>query len=143
MRRAIETARIVCQHVGLPDVRVDHRLRERMNWDGSVPLDTFLREWSRTDGDRNYAPALGDSSKATGDRYLAVLNDVITLHPGERVVVVGHGGATIDVLRSLISDDELECRAPGLIEHGPTPCAVSTLVRSGQCWEVLGINHLP
>ena len=41
MRRARETAEGIASVTGLT-VRYDARLRERLNWDGSLPFDAFM-----------------------------------------------------------------------------------------------------
>src|SRR5690242_17239585 len=59
MRRARETAEGVASVTGLT-VEFDARLRERLNWDGSVPFDVFLDLWARTMRDRDWVPADGE-----------------------------------------------------------------------------------
>ena len=51
MRRARETAEGIASVTGL-EVRPDVRLRERLNWEGSLPFDAFLALWARTMRDR-------------------------------------------------------------------------------------------
>jgi broad specificity phosphatase PhoE len=60
-------------------------------------------------------------------------------------VVVTHGGATIDLLRDLLSDRELESRAPGLIQHGVPGAAITELDCDGDALTVRSIaviDHL-
>ena len=67
MRRARETADCIASVTGLA-VQADARLRERMNWDGSLPLDAFLAAWAHTMQDRDWVPADGESSRQAGAR---------------------------------------------------------------------------
>ena len=140
LRRAVETAEIVGERVGLA-VGTDERLRERMNWDGvGSGLDEFLREWGRATSDRSYVPPGGDSSEAAAGRFLGALGDLAGSSPGEALVVVAHGGVTVDALRSLLGDRELERRAPGVIGAGVPGGAITTLVREDHRWVVEGIG---
>jgi broad specificity phosphatase PhoE len=52
-RRARQTAEAIAAASGL-EVRLDDRLRERMNWDGRSPLSDFLAEWDRCTRDRDH-----------------------------------------------------------------------------------------
>lgn len=146
LRRAMETADLIAEQVPLR-VQVDVRLRERMNWHsaGSQPLDRFLLEWSRASRERDYVPASGDSSRQAGDRFLDAIDDLADGHPDATVVVVSHGGVTVDLLRNLIGDDAVEEAAPALVDQGVPCCAVTTLERSGARWSVTDIastSHL-
>ena len=54
MRRARETAACIASVTGLT-AQPDARLAERLNWDGSMPLEAFLALWARTRHDRDFA----------------------------------------------------------------------------------------
>lgn len=140
LRRAQQTAAPIAARLGL-GVRTDDRLVERMNWtaDSGLDFDAFLDEWNRASADRNHRPPVGDSSAATGDRMRALFDELADAHPGETVVVTTHGGATVDLLRTLIGDDGLVARAPGLIEEGPTACGLTVLNRDADGWQVITI----
>jgi broad specificity phosphatase PhoE len=124
-RRAWETAECISSVTGVA-ARPDARLRERLNWDGSEPLDTFLALWARTTQDRDFVPAKGDSSRQAGARlqaFLAHLPD----GPGP-VAVVTHGGITADLLRTVLGDDALGSSPPaqshiGFAYQGPASAA--------------------
>jgi broad specificity phosphatase PhoE len=137
LRRARETAAPIAHHLGT-EVSIDDRLVERMNWsvESGLDLPTFLAEWDRASSDRSYQPAIGESSTATGERMLAALHDVSATHPECTVVVATHGGATVDLLRTLLGDAVIEERVPGLIAEGPEPCAITVLGRDDQGWRV-------
>lgn len=62
------------------------------------------------------------------------------------VVLASHGGATVDLLRDLLGDDELEARAPGIIVNGFPGAAITTLLQSAGEWIATSIgstDHLP
>ena len=60
----------------------------------------------------------------------AVLNDVVSKHPGERVIIVGHGAAIIACLTDVM---RLE---PGQLRMLPYYTSVSTLRVLGDRWMV-------
>jgi len=121
LRRARETAEPVGAATGL-DVRVDSRLRERLNWDGTQPFDAFLAEWDRSTKNRDLVLGNGESSRSAGERLRLFLVDLVG--DGGPVAVVSHGGVTVDLLRNLLGDDGLPAR---LIDDGIPPCAITTL----------------
>ena len=120
LRRARETAEPVGVATGLA-VRVDSRLRERLNWDGTQAFDAFLAEWDRSTEDRDLVLGNGESSRSAGERLRLFLAG---LSGGSRVAVVSHGGVTVDLLRNLLGDDGLPAR---LMTDGIPPCAITTL----------------
>lgn len=67
LRRAWQTAQFIAAAIGL-DIRRDDRLRERMNWDGSQPIEDFLADWTRSVHNRDFVPRTGDSSRHAATR---------------------------------------------------------------------------
>ncbi len=65
-------------------------------------------------------PSIGDSSATAAERFLEALDELAWRHPGE-TVVVAHGGVTVDLLRTLIGDDQLLATATTLMDDG-VPC---------------------
>jgi broad specificity phosphatase PhoE len=120
LRRARETAEHIATATGLA-VQLDARLRERMNWDGSRPFEDFLSEWAQSTRDRDFVPSSGESSRQAGDRLRAFLAALPARHAP--VGAVTHGGVTTDLLRNLLTDQEL----PGLLGEGIPPCAITTI----------------
>jgi broad specificity phosphatase PhoE len=120
-RRALETAGFVAAATGQP-VRPDERLRERLNWDPAVPREEFLADWANTAADRDHVPRHGDSSRVTAQRMRAFL----LARDGEagRVAAVTHGGATVDLLRTLLGDDAVPA---ALLRDGVPACAITTV----------------
>lgn len=119
--RARQTGALVADRCGLA-VRVDARVTERMNWDGSAPFARFAEDWARTTADRDFVPAGGDSSRAAGGRFREFLEEQGS---GDGPIAVAcHGGVTVDLLRTLMGDE----RVPeALLREGVPPGAVTTL----------------
>ena len=67
LRRARQTAQPIAAVAGLA-MRVDDRLRERVNWEGGEPLDRFLANWDRSTRDRDFVLGNGESSRSAGTR---------------------------------------------------------------------------
>jgi broad specificity phosphatase PhoE len=128
LRRARETATAIGEACAL-DVLIDDRLRERMNW-GSGPdtqtLEAFLADWRRATTNRSSTPPSGESSDATGARFLSAINE-FAARAGPRILVVSHGGATVDLLRTMFGDDEVNALAPTAIGDGVPSCALTHL----------------
>ena len=119
-RRAWQTAQVIGSALGLTVVP-DPWLRERANWAGTDPFEAFLADWQRSVEDRDYVPGGGDSSRQAGERMRAFVGG---LQAGQRpVVAVTHGGATVDLLRTLLGDDQVPA---GLLSDGVQPCAITT-----------------
>ncbi len=143
-RRALETAAPIALATGVA-VTIDGRLSERMNWEGpsQASAEAFFAEWERTVADRDYVPSRGDSSRAAAARFAMFLDQADRGHRAGPIVVVSHGGVTIDLLRDLIGDERLEAAAPGVMDRGMPPCGLTTLAGSAPAWCVLGIGAHP
>jgi broad specificity phosphatase PhoE len=135
MRRARETAECIASITGLA-VQPDARLRERMNWDASLPFDAFMASWARTTQDRDWVPANGESSRQAGTRLQEFLTG-LPAAPGP-VAVVTHGGITVDLLRNLLGDDAVP---PHVLATGIPPCAV-TAVDDLNVIMIASVSHL-
>lgn len=147
LRRARDTAAAIGEACGL-GVAIDERLRERMNW-GDAPssqtFDEFLADWRRATHDRSWTPPSGDSSNATAARMLEAINELVTSTDGPRLLVASHGGATVDLLRTLFGDDSIRAAVPKVIEEGVPNCALTRLAFDGS-WRLVGVGdtrHLP
>ena len=121
LTRARQTAQPISEAVGL-DVQLDRRLAERMNWDGRQPFAEFLADWERATRVRDFAPLSGDSSHRAAARLIAFLQFVADA--SGPVVAVSHGGATTDMLRTLLGDDAVP---RSLLDEGVPACAITTL----------------
>ncbi len=144
MRRAMQTAAIIAA----PAVpALDRDLRERMEWGGPnvQPLSDFLTQWQRATVDRSFRPTYGESSRAVGLRMRNALITIANAPTRGPAVVVTHGGATVDLLRDLLTDNDLETRAPGLITYGVPGAAITELDCDGDVLTVqliAVIDHL-
>jgi broad specificity phosphatase PhoE len=123
LRRARQTAERVAEATGTA-VEVEPALQERMNWTRGcgLSLQAFVDEWTIATADRDYVPKVGESSRTAGDRlhrWLLWLPRHI-----DRVIAVTHGGVTVDLLRTVLGDDELQARAPALLDG--VPCGALT-----------------
>jgi probable phosphoglycerate mutase len=137
LRRARETAVPIAAALGLA-LTTDARLRERMNWDdeNSLSLDAFLAEWQLATDDRRYQPAVGDSSVDAAARFIAALVD-LEGGDAEVVVLVTHGGVTVDALRTIAGDDTVRAANPDLIPNGVPSCALTRLLVSSGAISVI------
>ncbi|HUR14678.1 MAG TPA: histidine phosphatase family protein, partial [Mycobacteriales bacterium] len=96
LARARETARAVCEHVGVP-LRLDPRLRETHfgRWQGltgdevSARWPALWERWRRGDD----CPVDGETRVEVGDRAAAVVTEVLpSVKDGESLLLVTHGG---------------------------------------------------
>ena len=142
LKRALETAATIAELCAV-DVVTDAELTERMNWTRNcgLSLSEFMDEWRRATADRSYTPVVGESSTDAGARLAGWIRSAATRHRGT-VVCVTHGGVTIDLFRTLIGDAELQHRAPGLIDAGVPPGAISHIKVVGEDVEVIDIANL-
>ncbi len=127
LRRAQETAGHVARRLGVP-AEVDERLTERMNWEADQTAEEFLADWARASTERDFQPRHGDSSSVASARLRLVLVDLAARYPGRTVVVIGHGGVTVDLARDLVGDEYVRSHAPGAIEEGIPNCAITEFV---------------
>lgn len=140
-RRARETAARFEDQLDLP-IGIDRRLRERMEWSGEFTQQSsaaFLREWVRATTERDFRTRSGDSSYSAGARLHTALEDLALAQTDMRIVLVTHGGVTLDLLRNLFCDTRLECLSPGLIAAGPSGCAITHLRRIGEKYEIVAL----
>lgn len=101
LQRAVHTATIIADAIGVGPVHVDARLRETHvgPWEGLTQAEVeagwpgFLAGRRRPEGFESYDHA--------AERMAAALHDAAALHPGGEVLVVSHGG-TIRALRRLL-----------------------------------------
>ncbi len=103
-----------------------------MNWDNdaSIDFDEFLAEWQRATDDRSYQPAVGDSSINASARFIDALVDLEHDDAGA-VVVVSHGGVTVDALRAIAGDASVIEANADLFADGVPSCAITRLRVSG------------
>lgn len=145
-RRAVDTATPLAALVGCV-VRVDERLRERMNWEGThaQTLGQFLSEWNRSTSDRSFIPTAGDSSEQAAARFIAAMAEIVDVESTDTVAVVTHGGVTVDTLRTIVGDRLILDHRPELMANG-VPCgAVTVLEQDRSMWcvaQLPSVEHL-
>ena len=147
LRRALETTAHLAEAPGFrsPGIRQDDRVRERLNWPGA-PAQTraeFRQEWERTTADREFQAASGDSSRAAGDRFASFLGELHDRLPHGRVIVVAHGGVTVDLLRTWFGDDLVNGLAPGAINHGLRACGITAITLDDEKRSLLCVADTP
>ncbi len=125
LQRARDTARAIERSLGLPLV-LDPSLREYHlgRWEGQRYADLHEQHqlWHHMKRDPDYAPHGGESPRQVTDRFTSALRRIAAAHPGERVVVVAHGGALALALGSLLDGGYGQWR------RVMANCAVSELV---------------
>ena len=125
LQRAYRTAEVIAGAVGLAP-RVDEALAEYHlgRWEGKTYHDLHHthRLWHHIKRDPDFAPHGGESPRQVTDRFTRALLRIARSHPGERVIVVAHGGVLSMSLGHLL--------AGGYDEWQPVMdnCAVSELV---------------
>lgn len=137
-RRTRHTAAPLARVLGVRTV-VEADLAERMEWvPGAESVAEFLADWRRASADRDHRPRWGDSSRAAGARLDAVLRRLAT----SQVVVVTHGGVTVDFLRTAFGDAAVP--AP-LVADGVPPGALTELALVDGSWHLVRLaatDHL-
>jgi broad specificity phosphatase PhoE len=110
LSRTMETARIVGRHCEL-SIETREGLREISHgrWEGLTRRDVEARygaEYAAWEEDPfTFAPEGGESGVAVLARALPVIREIVTRHPGERVLVVSHKATIRIVLSSLLGFD--------------------------------------
>jgi broad specificity phosphatase PhoE len=106
--RAHHTAEAIAARLDLVP-RIDPGLAEYDlgEWEGLSfeHLYNEKRLFHHMRADPDYRPHGGESPKQVGDRLVEALRRIATRHPGERVVVVSHGGALSIAFGLLLDDD--------------------------------------
>ncbi len=106
--RAHHTAQAIATPLGLTP-RIDAQLVEYDlgAWEGMTFHELFEEKklFHNMAQDPHYAPHGGESPKQVGDRLAGAFRDIAARHPGERVVVVSHGGAMSIAFGVLLDGD--------------------------------------
>lgn len=142
--RAKETAHYINTSLNL-EIAIDERLRERVNW-GDNPEHSFadfLAIWKKTKTERQWAPPVGASSEATGNRLLALFDELPNELSG--IVLVSHGGTISDVLRSAFSAAELDAHVPNFHlgwDENLAECSITQLRKNEDALEIVSIGKV-
>jgi len=123
--RARDTAQAIADCLGL-EPRLESGLAEYHlgTWEGKTyrELHETHRLWDEMRRDPDFAPHGGESPRQVTERITAALRRIGELHPGERVIVVTHGGALSMALAAIVDGDYTRWR------RVMANCAVSELV---------------
>jgi broad specificity phosphatase PhoE len=110
LARALDTARIIADHCSLEPVTRDGLCEiGHGHWEGMKRQDVeaqFAAEYAAWEADPfTFAPAGGESGVAVLARSLPVIREIVTAHPGGRVLVVSHKATLRLMLSSLLAFD--------------------------------------
>lgn len=132
-KRTLQTAEAIAAVIN-KKVAVSQSLVERMNWnDDSVPKGDFFNEWVKSTNNRHYQPKYGESSWLTGQRLVSTATSLAEKY--HHIVLVTHGGAIIDYLRTLLGDKavvSLQTRYNEGDDYCMMNCAVTKVVLAEQ-----------
>ncbi len=123
--RARETAGAIAGRFGL-ELRLESGLVEYHlgDWEGKSYRELHERHrlWDEIRRDPDFAPHGGESPREVTERVTGALRRIGAGHPGERVIVVTHGGALSMALAAILDGDYTRWR------RVMANCAVSELV---------------
>ena len=142
LARALETATIIGQALGLPVV-TSARLRERRYgmWEGLTWSEIQARYPEQMAERRarplEFAPPGGESGQELLARALAELQIIGQRHLGEVVVVVTHGGLCYVLLHHILGGVNGDRR-----EFTFGNASIHTLDVSGERWSVIAMNDI-
>lgn len=147
-KRAYETAQIIAEELGVENIKVDERLKERFNWgDGSFQIfDKFIEGWKKTTNERNYTPIGGDSSQNAGKRLKKFVDELSVNNKDKSIILVTHGGVIVDLLRNLFDDDYLKTFSPNFLNSGIGECSITQLTVHNGRYNLKDfdfVSHLP
>jgi len=105
LQRAVDTARAIAGALGL-EPQADPGLREYDlgAWEGITFRELWdrYRLWDRMREDPHFAEHGGETPLEVVERFVGALRRIAAAHPGERVVVVSHGGGLSMALGALL-----------------------------------------
>ncbi len=106
--RAHHTAEKIADRLGLtPELDPGLVEYDLGDWEG-MSFEVLYEEkklFHNMKSDPDYRPHGGESPKQVGDRLVASLRRIADRHPGERVIVVSHGGALSIAFGLLLDND--------------------------------------
>ncbi len=142
LERAHQTAAAIAEPLGLtPQLDAELVEYDLGDWEG-LSFSHLLEEkrlFHNMRADHDYRPHGGESPRQVGDRIANSLRRITDRHPGERVVVVSHGGA-LSIAFGLILDNDY-----GRWNRMMDNCAITELVLDPKP-ELVSFNctgHLP
>jgi probable phosphoglycerate mutase len=145
--RTKQTAELIAKHHSLK-ITFDKRLLERMEWEENVKFEEFIKEWNKTDLDRNYIPKKGMGSFANGIQMRNLIEELAKKHTEGNVLIVTHGGTIADLLRNLFGEENLPHIISTLTNAkyiDIAECSITTIQNAGGEYKLLklgDISHL-
>lgn len=140
--RAHHTAEAIAKRLGLvPEIEPGLAEYDLGDWEG-MTFESLYNEkklFHNMRADYDYRPHGGESPRQVGDRLVDAMRRISDRHPGERVVVVSHGGALSIAFGWLLDSDY------GSWRRVMDNCAITELVLDPQP-ELVSFNrteHLP
>jgi probable phosphoglycerate mutase len=106
--RARDTARAIAESIGLaPQLEPSLAEYHLGEWEGKSyrELHETHRLWDEMRRDADFAPPGGESPRQVTGRITLALQRIGASHPGERVIVVVHGGALSLALAAILDGD--------------------------------------
>jgi probable phosphoglycerate mutase len=125
LQRARNTARAIHDRLGVEHhARADLREYDLGSWEGKTfaELHDELEFFHHIRSDPDFAPHGGESPHSVATRLSSALSRIAAAHPGERVVVVTHGGALSMAMGAILDGHYREWHA--VMDN----CAISELV---------------
>lgn len=108
LQRALDTARSIARALCLdPVTHAGLREYDLGEWEGRS-YDSLYRDeklWDHMKENPDFAPHGGESPREVTVRFTAALRAIAQKHPGERIIVVAHGGALSMALADLLDGD--------------------------------------
>ena len=142
LERAHHTAKAIADGLGLmPQLDPELAEYDLGEWEGLSFSHLFedKKLFHNMRADHDYAPHGGESPRQVGDRIALAFRRIADRHPGERVVIVSHGGA-LSIAFGLILDNDY-----GRWNRMMDNCAITELVLDPEP-ELISFNqieHLP
>lgn len=105
--RARQTAEVVREHLGAPEVVIAEALRERCfgRWEGSA-TGNYARVWAADETDPGQADGNVEPASAVLDRATAFIAQLEQRHCGRDILLVSHGD-TLQILQAGLSSVDL------------------------------------
>lgn len=130
LSRAYDTASAIAERVGIRNIRVDQRLRERSFGEAEgIDVNLYREKYSG-------APIPGaETWEDVQARAVEVINYLAMRHPDSRVLAVAHGGF-ISVLLALLSNGEINPRKE------PLKNVCMNMFEYDGAWRILWYNRV-
>jgi probable phosphoglycerate mutase len=145
MHRAVQTAAPIASICGIPHLIEPELHERRVGPMSGRPHEEFMPAWLDTvrrwqAGETGFSPPGIESFDAIRDRVLPAFRRVVESHPGERVVIVGHGVMCKVLLLSLLPG---RTAADWTRIGRATNLAVSELAPTAGGWEARQLLAVP